>query len=96
MPTLSSTPQKQFAFKHPSPKFVSVTPLQQLEKRVSGLTEKQRAALAGRLLASLPPVLADADDGVSEARRRDSELDADPRSGVSEKTFHSSIAASRR
>ncbi len=42
------------------------------------LPEKERAGLASRLLRSLPPVAFDEDEGVTEALRRDAELDADP------------------
>ena len=49
-----------------------------LEPQVLALPERDRAALASILLSSLPPVLADADDGISEALRRDSEMDSDP------------------
>lgn len=43
----------------------------------------QRARLAGNLLASLPPVLVDKDDGIAEAKRRSKELDDDLDSGCS-------------
>jgi len=42
------------------------------------LNEQERAALAANLLHSLPPILADDDDGVAEALRRDAEIQADP------------------
>ena len=42
------------------------------------LPEKERSGLASRLLQSLPPVVSDDDEGVSEGFRRDAELDADP------------------
>jgi hypothetical protein len=35
------------------------------------------------LLRSLPPVLQDEDEGISEALRRDAELEADPSSSIS-------------
>lgn len=73
-----------------------MTLLQDLEQRAEHLSESQRAALASHLLSSLPAVMADADDGVAEASRRDAELDADPSLGMSEEEFRSSIAASRK
>jgi hypothetical protein len=47
------------------------------------LNEEQRARLAVSILDSLPGVLADQDEGIAEALRRDAELDADPESGLS-------------
>jgi len=47
------------------------------------LPDSDRAALAAELLHSLPAVLADDDDGVTEARRRARELDEDPAAGCS-------------
>lgn len=43
----------------------------------------ERAVLAAHLLESLPPVLHDENDGIAEALRRDSDLDAHPSSGMS-------------
>ena len=60
------------------------------------MPEFQRAALASTLLATLPPVLDDADDGVAEALRRDADRDADPATGMSESEFRTAVAASRR
>jgi hypothetical protein len=59
-----------------------MTRLQELEHQAAQLPETERAALALRLLDTLPPVLADADGGVAEARRRDAELDANPSAGL--------------
>jgi hypothetical protein len=52
--------------------------LLELERQAMGLSETDRATLAAHLLDSLPPVLADEDDGVAEAIRRDAELERDP------------------
>lgn len=60
------------------------------------MPEFQRAALASTLLATLPPVLDDADDGVAEALRRDADRDADPAAGMSAPEFRTAVAASRR
>ena len=54
-----------------------------VEKLALDLPERQRAILAARLLDSLPPVLHDEDEGVSEAIRRNADLDANPALGIS-------------
>ena len=73
-----------------------MTRLQELEQQAGQLPETERAALVTRLLATLPPVLADADGGVAEARRRDAELDANVTSGLTDTQFRAAIAASRK
>ena len=73
-----------------------MTRLQELELQAGKLPEAERAALVSRLLATLPPVLADADGGVAEAKRRDAELDANPSAGLTDKQFRAAIAASRK
>ncbi len=73
-----------------------MTRLQELEQQAGQLSEVERAALVTRLLASLPPVLADADGGVAEATRRDAELDANPSAGLTDQQFRAAIAASRK
>jgi hypothetical protein len=50
--------------------------IEELEKLALELPEKQRAQLAASLLDSLPGVLTDDDEGVSEALRRDRELES--------------------
>jgi hypothetical protein len=47
------------------------------------LSENDRATLAAYLLGSLPPVLHDEDEGIAEALRRDSDIDANPNSTIS-------------
>jgi hypothetical protein len=54
-----------------------------IEKEILELNDEQRARLAVSILDSLPGVLADQDEGVAEASRRDAELDADPESALS-------------
>jgi putative addiction module component (TIGR02574 family) len=56
--------------------------LNDVEERAMKLPEAQRATLASRLLDSLPAVLADDDEGIAEALRRDAELDRDPSTGM--------------
>lgn len=52
--------------------------LSDLERQVMALPDADRAALAAHLLNSLPAVLADDDEGVAEALRRDAEIERDP------------------
>lgn len=73
-----------------------MTRLQELEQQAGQLSETERAALVTRLLASLPPVLADADGGVAEAAHRDADLDANPAAGLTDQQFRAAIAASRK
>jgi len=73
-----------------------VTVIQEPGQKAGQLPEFQRAALAPKLLATLPPVLLDAADGVDEALRRDAALEADPAAGMSAAEFRTAVAASRR
>lgn len=50
----------------------------EIRREALNLPEDQRALLAAELLSSLPAVLADADDGSSEAQRRIDEMKRDP------------------
>jgi len=60
-----------------------MTRLQQLERDAKSLTEAERAEFAASLLATLPVVLADDDEGVAEALRREAEMDATGDQGIS-------------
>lgn len=73
-----------------------MTPLQNIERRARRLSDKNRAVLAARLIESLPPFLADNDDGLAEAIRRDAEMDADPTLGMSPEEFRSAVLAARK
>lgn len=73
-----------------------MTRLEEIEQQAGRLPETERAALVTRLLASLPPVLADADGGVAEARHRDDELTKDSSTGLTDLQFRAAIAASRK
>jgi|CXWL01.1.fsa_nt_gi hypothetical protein len=73
-----------------------MTLLQELEQKAGNLPEAERAALVSHLLATLPPVLSEADEGLAEAKRRDAELDANPSLGLSDQQFRAAIAASRK
>jgi hypothetical protein len=57
--------------------------LAEIQRTALELSEADRAALAAVLLESLPIMLVDADDGVSEALRRSRELDQDSSMGCS-------------
>jgi putative addiction module component (TIGR02574 family) len=70
--------------------------LQEIEESALKLTEMQRATLAAQLLGSLSPMLADEDDGVAEALRRDAELDANPNSAITLKDLDARIEQRRR
>ena len=52
-----------------------MTRVQEIRQRASTLTNKEKAKLAADLLESIPAVLDDDDGGVTEARRRDAELE---------------------
>ena len=55
----------------------------EIEETAMRLPEAERARLASKLLGSLPSMLFDEDEGISEALRRDEELDLDPAQGMS-------------
>jgi len=67
----------------------------ELEKFALELPEHQRATLAIHLLHSLPAPLQEDDEGISEALRRDAELDADPTLGISFEDFDLKIKSRR-
>jgi len=73
-----------------------MTRLQELELQAGKLPEAERATLATRLLATLPPVLSDLDGGVAEALRRDAELEANSSAILTDQQFRAAIAASRK
>jgi putative addiction module component len=60
------------------------------------LTEQERFDLASRLLLSLPPVATDDDDGVSEALRRDAELENDPSQAMTLRDMDSHVKQRRK
>lgn len=60
-----------------------MTRLQQLEEQARTLTDSERACFATHLLCTLPAVLADVDEGIAEAQRRDRDLDVKPDEGLS-------------
>ncbi len=56
--------------------------LLKIETSAMSLSDAERAVLASHLLESLPAILHESDDGLAEAMRRDSELEADPSLGM--------------
>jgi putative addiction module component (TIGR02574 family) len=67
----------------------------EVEKLALDLSERDRAALAANLLDSLPDILSDKDEGVTEALRRDAEIEADPTSAISLAELDSQIQGRR-
>lgn len=65
--------------------------LSEIQGSAMQLPEDQRAQLAASLLESLPAVLHDDDDGVSEALRRDAELEENPSAGMTLSEFRSAF-----
>lgn len=69
--------------------------LTEVESLAFELPEQQRATLASRILDTLPPLFVGSDDGVAEAERRDSEMNADPSKGINLEQFDRPIAQRR-
>jgi hypothetical protein len=69
-----------------------MTRLQELEAQALSLTDSERALFASRLLSTLPAVLSDDDAGISEATRRDRDLDANPDAGLSWENLKKELA----
>ncbi len=59
-----------------------MTRLQSITTEALTLTDAERATLASELLLTLPTVLSDSDEGVAEANRRDTDLSANPATGI--------------
>ena len=68
----------------------------EVEKLALDLPEQERAKLAANLLDSLPGVLSDEDEGIAEALRRDTEIDADPTQAITLAQLDSQIQSRRR
>ena len=66
-----------------------------VEKLALDLPQSDRVELIMHLLDTLPPVLSDEDDGVSEALRRDEEMNADACRGLSFKALEGKVRARR-
>ena len=67
----------------------------EVEKLALTLSDRQRAVLAANLLQSLPAVLADEDEGVTEALRRDTEIEDGSSQTLSFDQFDSEIQSRR-
>ena len=67
----------------------------EIQKLALTLPEKQRATLAANLLGSLSGVLSDEDEGIAEAMRRDTELDANPHEAISLASLDDQIKSRR-
>ena len=59
-----------------------MTRVQEIRKQTIALTVSEKAELAADLLEGLPPVLDDEDEGIAEARRRDTEMDRDSAAAI--------------
>ena len=69
--------------------------LLEIQKLALTLPERQRATLAANLLDSLSGVLSDEDEGIAEAMRRDTELDANPHEAISLASLDDQIKSRR-
>ncbi|HKE59276.1 MAG TPA: hypothetical protein VKB46_21355 [Pyrinomonadaceae bacterium] len=67
----------------------------EIEKLALTLPEKERATLVANLLHSLPAVLSDEDEGISEALRRDGDLVTNPDHAMSLETLDAEIKSRR-
>ena len=65
--------------------------IEELQIEILQLPENQRANLASVLLQSLSPIATDEDEGVSEALRRDAEMDRDPSAVMTHEEFIQSL-----
>lgn len=65
-------------FQHQSLTMSATVNFKEIQRRAYALPDSERATLAAGLMASLPPVLVDEDDGVAEALRRSREMGTDP------------------
>ena len=59
-----------------------MTRAQEIRQQANTLTDSEKAMLAADLLESLPPILDDEDGGLAEARRRDAELEKNPKAAI--------------
>lgn len=59
-----------------------MTRVQEIRQQASTLSTSEKAELAADLLEGLPPILDDEDEGVAEARRRDEQMEKDPKLSI--------------
>jgi len=67
----------------------------EIEKLARELPDRERATLAASLLESLPAILSDEDEGIAEALRRDTDLDANPDRAISLEQLDSQVQGRR-
>jgi hypothetical protein len=72
-----------------------MTTLAAVENLALELPEQERATLAMLILESLPGLFSEPDGGLSEAMRRDAEMDANPSLGLTIEEFDRKIANRR-
>ena len=65
--------------------------IEELERQALLLPEDQRAGLASKILNSLPAVLAEEDEGIAEAFRRDAQMDTDPTASMTMEEFRTGL-----
>jgi hypothetical protein len=70
--------------------------MNELTSMIMKLPDKQRAQLVAKMLASLPSVLTDQDDGIAEALRRDAELQGGTQQAISLEDLDTAIRNRRR
>ncbi|MES2924397.1 MAG: addiction module protein [Verrucomicrobiota bacterium] len=68
--------------------------LAEIETLAFSLPESDRAKLAADLLDSLPGMLVDDDDGLTEALRRSEEMDRDPSTCLTHEEFLKALGRS--
>ncbi len=68
----------------------------EVERLALDLPESDRALLAAHLLRSLPGILADEDEGIAEALRRDADFELDPNAGMSLQQLDEQLKARRK
>ena len=67
----------------------------EIEKLARELPDRERATLGASLLESLPAILSDEDEGIAEALRRDTDVDANPDRAISLEQLDSQIQGRR-
>ncbi|HEY0681719.1 MAG TPA: addiction module protein [Steroidobacter sp.] len=70
--------------------------MNELTNMLMRLPDEQRAQLVANLLASLPSVLTDEDEGTAEALRRDAELESGTARAISLEELDAAIKNRRR
>lgn len=84
---LPTVPWKCYLFAMPT--------VEEIEKLAEQLSDAEKGVLISHLLASLPPILREDDEGLQEAMRRDAELGDDPNAGIPLEEFEKKIRQRR-